>query len=591
MTKFSLILGAAWCFLAAGAHAQDVSASVDKTVGTLDDQFIYTLVTTASPDEDPVFPKIDGFEVHAAGTSTNMSYVNGSFSREMSYRFVLMPQKTGSATIPEISLKFDGAPKKTLPIKLTVNASGSDSQTAAGQEGRPPIFLERTIEHAAPYVGQPIVSVVRVFHRVHMLEASADSGQVSTVKRLSFEDENSYEKVLDGVKYRVTELRSVLIPLKAGTVVLPPYRLKAKVRVPDRQSQRPRGRDVFDRFFGDPFFNQGRVAVRSAATQETQLRVRSLPDEGRPAQFAGVVGDFQLSAELSAERLQVGETATLTVILSGRGPLDGIDQLPMPAWSGVKVYQDQAESGQSLDADLGIVARKTFKFALVPTQPGVLDLGQLEIPTFDPYKGAYRQLAADLGSITVSGAAALAGASSGSSLPRQQSVQLVDEDLMGIHRGGKLWDEHRWSLGSSVTLLGLVLSSLGLWLGLLLMQWRRGRRGDGANQRRAKAAKAYFVERKRWESAGAAVGIQTAAEAWKSYLGARWNRFGGALTPKDIEQQLESQGAPKDLIDEALEVSRMFDRSVYGGDVLADEQWQAVLVKLDRLVAGIERLS
>ena len=113
----------------------------------------------------------------------------------------------------------------------------------------------------------------------------------------------------------------------------------------------------------------------------------------------------------------------------------------------------------------------------------------------------------------------------------------------------------------------------------------------GSEKRRSQAQKVFAASRAQWGQGSSTVAVQAAAEAWRTYLGDRWNRFGGALTPKDIQQQLESLGASSSLVTEALEVSQWFDRRTYGGGTPEDGEWADMVAKLDRLVEQIGGLS
>ena len=66
-----------------------------------------------------------------------------------------------------------------------------------------------------------------------------------------------------------------------------------------------------------------------------------LPQEGRPADFGGLVGDFTLAATVEPLELKAGESATLTATVRGRGNAKRIPELKIPSLDGVKIYADQ----------------------------------------------------------------------------------------------------------------------------------------------------------------------------------------------------------------------------------------------------------
>ena len=79
-----LCVGAAVFGVAQSAHAGSASAILDKTQGSVHDQFVVTLTITGKLKSNVEPPAIDGCgencEVAQAGVSHNMQWVNGEFS-------------------------------------------------------------------------------------------------------------------------------------------------------------------------------------------------------------------------------------------------------------------------------------------------------------------------------------------------------------------------------------------------------------------------------------------------------------------------------------------------------------------------------
>ena len=124
-------------------------------------------------------------------------------------------------------------------------------------------------------------------------------------------------------------------------------------------------RSLFDNFFNDSFsgFSSGRpLAVK---TDSIHLHVKALSDEGKPANFTGLVGTFRMESTLEPASLQAGESATLTVQVKGQGTVNRIPDLDLPEMEFVRTYRDQPvlETEQSRQ---GITGTKTMKWALVP---------------------------------------------------------------------------------------------------------------------------------------------------------------------------------------------------------------------------------
>ncbi|GIS84021.1 MAG: hypothetical protein CM1200mP16_03210 [Nitrospina sp.] len=83
--------------------------------------------------------------------------------------------------------------------------------------------------------------------------------------------------------------------------------------------------------------------------------------------------NFKWMQTWEKKNLEVGDTTTLTVTVSGKGNIRGI-LLPEPDLKNLfKVYPDQPETHQT-ETGNQIAGKKIFKFALVPLKPGLTNL-------------------------------------------------------------------------------------------------------------------------------------------------------------------------------------------------------------------------
>ena len=137
-----------------------------------------------------------------------------------------------------------------------------------------------------------------------------------------------------GRPYQIIEVRYLVTPQKAGNYTLTPTRMDLTVFTPQN---RPR-RGIFD----DPFFGQRSSGRPATLTSEAlALQVLPLPQEGRPADFGGLVGSFTLEATVEPQQLKAGESVTLTATVRGRGNVKRMPELKIPPLDGLKVYADQ----------------------------------------------------------------------------------------------------------------------------------------------------------------------------------------------------------------------------------------------------------
>jgi hypothetical protein len=423
----AMVLSIALASNAVAAEAT-ISADIDKTRGSLDDQFVYTLTITGSPKSEPKLPPIDGLEIQPAGTSTSVQIINGSMSKSQEHRFVISPLRAGNFTIPAISVQFDGGEQSTLPIQLVVNSTGGEANSASPKKNEIG-WLEREFSTTTPFVGQVVMVTTRFFTRARVMQYGLNPQVPTSVKRIPIEGEKSYDRVIDGVRYQVVEVSEALIPLAPGKIEFSPSEFQAKIRVPNTGG-RGRGGSPLDNFFDDPFFGGGRAQVKSFKSPPQAITVEALPIANRPAIFQGWVGDFTLKATLSSNAVKVGETLTLSVSVEGNGTLEGAADYVVSTINGAKIYPDKAEKNQSIDRENGIYSRATFKFAIVPTQAGTVVIPPVEIAVFNPSLKQYQILKQEFEPVAVNSEGVGSAANEVANAKTQSDVQQLADDLL-----------------------------------------------------------------------------------------------------------------------------------------------------------------
>ena len=127
------------------------------------------------------------------------------------------------------------------------------------------------------------------------------------------------ERTANGVRFAVFELERVLVPERAGALVLPAPELRL----------------AYATRFEDGFLD-GRVpadrrdlVVRGAPLA---LTILPLPEEGRPPGFAGAVGRFTVSATVEPYNVDLGESLELSLSVVGEGQRGNPPRLDLPGF-------------------------------------------------------------------------------------------------------------------------------------------------------------------------------------------------------------------------------------------------------------------
>ncbi len=358
--------------------AADISATVDRTSIGPGESIQLTVTSTGSDatvDTDP----IRDFNIVSSGSSSNLQIVNGRMSRSVSYNYTLMQKRTGRLTVPRLAVLADGKTHRTAPIAITVSPRPQPERSGDA------LFLNARVSTSNPYEGEQLIYTFRFYHQVQVSNPRFQKPAFSGFAAKEVGDFRTYTSVHAGKRYTVSEIAYVLIPLRAGEVTIEPATLQCDV-VKQRDRRR---RSTFDSFFDDPFFGRGNLEPRILQTDRIALTVRPLPADSSNIPFSGLVGEFDISAHIDADTLNVGDSTTLTVAIEGRGNVMDAEE-PITAVPDVfKVYKDSPEDDVQLTSD-GYSGRKVFRTALVPIKAGQHTLPPIQLRYLDSPSGTYR---------------------------------------------------------------------------------------------------------------------------------------------------------------------------------------------------------
>jgi hypothetical protein len=160
--------------------------------------------------------------------------------------------------------------------------------------------------------------------------------------------------------------RRALFPLREGRIAIPPALLE--YTVPPAE------------YYG----KAERVRVNGEART---LDVQPLPDEGRPNDFSGAVGEVTISVTVDPLAARVGDAMTVTVRVEGRG---NVKLFPRPVLSVLWGTVVPSVERVVWDSTSPVIhGRKEFDWVLTPDRSGSQVLGPVVYSFFDPTRARY----------------------------------------------------------------------------------------------------------------------------------------------------------------------------------------------------------
>ena len=412
--RFAALLGLVLAFAlipALRADPSKVTAQLDPEDIAIGDASQLTVTIGGSASGQPSLPSVPGLEFTPIGQSSNFQFINGSISNSTSYSYQVTADHAGTFAIPEIAVGSLRSNRVTLTVGAAVGASsntggaaasasqpgtplpppatgGPQDQTAAPSNGEI-AFLRFSLPKHELYVGETVPVRLGAYF-VAGTQASLDglptlANDSIILNPITAKGTQTQEDV-NGQPYEVIFWDASLTAVKAGSVTLDlSLPVTALVRV---HANRPHG---MGGLFDDPFFDQafGTVVQKQLTLRNDPLtlQVLPLPDEDRPADFSGAVGDFSIAADVSPREAAEGDPLTLKFMVNGHGSFDRVLPSLMTGMAGWKTYA--ANIHFDPQDTVGYQGTKTFEQAIVPTQPGKQEVPALSFSYFDPETHRY----------------------------------------------------------------------------------------------------------------------------------------------------------------------------------------------------------
>lgn len=394
----------------------------------------------------------DGLSASFESQSQQNIIVNFKASRSVTYRYALTALKAGDYTLGPLTIDTSAGP---LTVPATPVKVGAREASGAGLDQVLADYAE-----GAVYVGQ-IVMV----HLRFATDKTLVNGGWSPPQPNGFTPDPNVDPLTttahlqqDGKPLTASDFYLALRASKPGKQVIPGGVLQAQFAVSRRRHQDPfgGGLPLFSDIAG---FTDVRTDVFSAPPHEVD--VKPVPEQGRPATYTGLVGQFTIQVDPSSTDVGVGQTVTLDVTVAGNGALAGVN-LPPLSGDGFTVYDDKPDVKTQL-TDGKYAATATFKRAIVPDRPGDLALPPVELSWFDPAAGSFRTERSAPLTLHVTGTASSTQISSyAGNNPTPKPVDALGEDILPIRATATVGAPlpGTWALGFLVPGLGLLAAQL-----------------------------------------------------------------------------------------------------------------------------------
>lgn len=408
----------ALCCSVARAADVSVSATLPRPVISAGDMAELQVTVSGAQGADlPQQLNVEGLQIRLTGQSTQVQMVNFHVSSSAVYSYSIMPLRTGAFTIPPVTVTADGRTFQTRPLSLRVENAPVPApvpqQAPPVQQFQPPgmpglgagrprsaalrpeidkiAFGEISCPKTTLYVGEMTPVEIRYYFDARFpvqVRGRVDFGSEGILLE-RFPDPKEGREERDGITYNVLTFHSLLSAVKPGSVDVPPAKLDSMIQLPGGL---PPGFD--DPVFRQMLGGQGGLSQPKELTVKTaplHLQVLPLPKDGRPASFAGAVGQFDIDSIITNRRPAPGDPVNLIVKVEGKGNFKGMGAPVLTNDEGWRSYPP-ADKFDGSD-DLNYSGVKSFDYTLIAQQPQHESPGA-EFSYFDPVNAKYVTLTA-----------------------------------------------------------------------------------------------------------------------------------------------------------------------------------------------------
>ena len=404
------------------------------------------VIRNAKKYETPVIPDIDGCDIKSAGSpsrSSRITIINGrrSESQNVTLRYKITPKKAGTFEIPRFEVLVDGRKSVVAPIKIVATQSETGDL----------LFVEIEGGKEKVYVGEELDLTLKIWMRpfsdpeekITLTEGnmwqmvSEQTSWGSFGKRLEELSKNNQRPGGEDVfradeggnekGYYLYTIPAQVYPTRPGKISADDVQI-----VVNYPTALGRSRDPFNDFFGSSSISR-RLTVSSARPIVAEANVDStevlpIPTEGRPADYLGAVGEYDIGISVKNKNVSAGDPIVLSLGIRGDGPMELVQAPPLSTFAALT--KDFKVADQPL---AGFVQHDTkiFSTSIRPRRAGITEIPSIPFSFFDPKTESFKTVYSDPISITVTESEMLAldsivgESKSNSDLSKNSSVVLV----------------------------------------------------------------------------------------------------------------------------------------------------------------------
>ena len=534
------------------------------------DQFRLSYTVTTQKVKDFRAPSIKGFDVLMGPSRSEQSstqIVNGSVSSTSSitFTYILMANTAGEFTVPGASIVADGNQMISNSVKIKVlpqdqnhnssrrnNDNSSSIQPSSNASvSNQDLFITATASKTNVYEQEAFVLTYKIYTRESNL-------QLNNAKLPDFKGFHSQEIEMTtnarwtpehykGRNYYTTVYRQfVLFPQQSGKLFIEPAQFQMTVNKPVQSA------DPFD-----AFFNGGNNVIeikKPITTPKIAINVNPLP-AGKPTNFLGGVGEFNISSSINSKELKTNDAITIKLVISGTGNLKLISNPEIKFPDDFEVYDPKVDNQVRLTKE-GLTGNKVIEYLAIPRHAGTYKIPGVSFSYFDIRSKSYKTLNTEDYVINVEKGAGNADQVI-ANFTNKEDLKVLGEDIRYIKQNEVTFQpKGSFFYGSMSYWLFYIIPALAFIIFFIIY---RKQAAENANVAKVRTKKANKVATKRMKLAGKLLSENKKDAFYDEVLKALWGYISdklnipvSRLSKDNIEEKLRNHGVSEELIKDFL---------------------------------------
>ncbi len=319
--------------------------------------------------------------------SVSRSWVNGVQSFSKTYTYFLTPKKKGKIVLGQAEVTINDEIYKTSPVEIEITSAVKKPNDPNNIdniiEGN--IHLVAEISKTNPYLNEGITITYKLYFRnpisisdVQELESPSYGdfwSHLIKIGRAEINMRGSYK----GEPYNeVIWRKAVLYPQKTGKLTLDPLTLNLSLNLPSN------GKDLF----GRRILTQ---AQKMITTGKNAIQVKELPQNNKPDDFSGAVGQFDFDVILNKNALKATESFQAKIKVKGKGNLKLFNLPSINVPNTLEVYEPEHNENIQITVS-GMQGNIEDSYTIVPKYQGKYPIPPVQFSYFNPETASYRTL-------------------------------------------------------------------------------------------------------------------------------------------------------------------------------------------------------